>query len=80
MNYRYAQEYGGQKLHLVEDYGNGCVSSLSLCGRQPLKRGKWRMTINIPMGYACKNCVKITSQLKKPLPTIGVHVNIGVKA
>ena len=79
MNYRYAQEYGGQKLHLVEDCGNGRFATLALCGRQPSKRGSWRMTINVPMGYACKKCVKIAKQSNKPLPTIGIHVNIGAK-
>ena len=53
--YRYAQEYGGQKLHLVQGFGNQ-VSYRALCGRTPKRRGTWRMTINVSLGHACKNC------------------------
>ena len=56
--YRYAQEYGGQKLHLVEDFGNGQVAYRALCGRNPQKRGTWRMTINVPLAHACYNCIR----------------------
>lgn len=56
--YRYAQEYGGQKLHLVKELNAKEVDSTALCGRSPIKRGNWRMTINVPLGNACKNCLK----------------------
>ena len=56
--YRYAQEYGGQKLHLVEVMDEGKVAFISLCGRRPEKRGVWRMTINVPLGAACRRCLR----------------------
>lgn len=56
--FRYAQEYGGQKLHLVEEMNSQEVAFRALCGRNPSKRGTWRMTINVPLGNACKNCTK----------------------
>jgi len=55
--YRYAQERGGQKLHLVEEFGGGRVSDIALCGRQPKTRGSWRMTINVPLAHACRRCL-----------------------
>lgn len=60
---RYAQEFGGQKLHLVEESidnqtNQRVISNKALCGRTPSKRGQWRMTINLPLGHACKKCVK----------------------
>lgn len=57
--YRYAQEYGGQKLHLVKEMNSREVSYGALCGRKPVSRGTWRMSINVPLGYACKNCVRV---------------------
>jgi hypothetical protein len=51
---RYAQHKTGQKLHLVfetKDY----VSS-PVCGKNI---DNYRMTINVPMGNACKNCLRI---------------------
>jgi hypothetical protein len=50
--YRYAQEKGGQQLHLVQVVGDG-VSLRARCGRHV---DRWRMTINVPLGHACKNC------------------------
>lgn len=58
---RFAQEYGGQKLHLVGIVDGG-VAWTALCGRQPEKRGHWRMTINLPLGHACKRCWKIATK------------------
>jgi len=56
---RFAQEYGGQKLHIVQaDANTETVSSRAICGRDCSKRGNWRMTINIPMASLCKNCAK----------------------
>ena len=67
---RYAQEYGGQKLHLVEEYidnmtNQTLISRKALCGRKPDKRGQWRMTINMPLGHACKNCMRVYSAMVK---------------
>ena len=61
---RYAQEKTGQKLHLVceagEEYKGQIVRkgfvSPPLCGR---KITRWRMTINMSLGSACKNCLRV---------------------
>lgn len=76
MNLRYAQEYGGQRLHLVEAHTDESVSYRALCGRKPKKRGTWRMTINCPLGNACKKCLRVANGVREPLPTIGVHINM----
>jgi len=76
MYLRYAQEYGGQKLHLVEAHTDESVSLRALCGRKPAKRGDWRMTINCPLGNACKKCLKVADRVNEVLPTIGVHINM----
>ena len=76
MNLRYAQEFGGQRLHLVEAHTDGSVSLQSLCGRRPAKRGTWRMTINCPLGHACRKCLKVADRAEESLPTIGVHINM----
>jgi hypothetical protein len=55
---RYAQEYGGQQLHLVHEV-DGLVDFRALCGRSPVKRGHWRMTINVPLRHACRNCLRV---------------------
>lgn len=52
---KYAQIRGGLKLHLVYDYGDKGLSK-TLCGISPKH---YRMTINLPMGHACKNCQRI---------------------
>jgi len=56
--YRYAQESGGQQLHLAREINSEDVETVALCGRSP-RRGHWRMTINVPLGHACKNCLRI---------------------
>lgn len=63
---RYAQVSSGQKLHLVYGPGEGTdpanliragyVSS-PLCGRQ--WDGRYRMTINVALANACKNCLRV---------------------
>lgn len=62
----YAQIRGGQKLHLVYEAGEGVDTehlvsaghlSLPLCGRR--LAGNYRMTINVPLAYACKNCLRV---------------------
>lgn len=52
--FRYAQEKANQRLHLVEDFGNGRVSRKALCGR--FAEINWRLTINFPMGQNCLRC------------------------
>lgn len=63
----YAQISSGQKLHLACEAGevapNGEVVrrgylSAPLCGR-PMHDHKYRMTINVPLGSACKNCRRV---------------------
>jgi len=57
---RFAQEYGGQKLHIVEaDANDKTVSARAICGRDCSKRGNWRMTINMPLASLCRNCGRI---------------------
>jgi hypothetical protein len=62
---RYAQFHGGQKLHLVYEPGEGHgdlvvrLGQLSwpLCGRRSADR--YRMTINVPLANACRNCLRV---------------------
>jgi len=63
---RYAQVSAGQKLHLVYEAGEGRDSqhivragymSNPICGR-PAPNG-YRMTINVPLGNACKRCLRV---------------------
>jgi len=48
----FAREKPKQKLHLVEDLGNGRVSTSALCGR----RADWAVTCNIPYFKVCLRC------------------------
>jgi hypothetical protein len=57
--YTYAQEYGGQRLHLVQETGGGYVRNEAICGRTNAKRGGWRMTINAPLANLCGNCRRV---------------------
>lgn len=62
---RYAQFKRGQKLHLVYEPGDGCSDAVvqagemswPLCGR----RGgdHYRMSVNLPLGHACHNCLRV---------------------
>ena len=65
MKARYAQEYGGQKLHIVEV---GCdsktVRGKAICGRNCYKRGSWRMTLNVSLAGLCKNCSRIAHDIR----------------
>ena len=65
---RYAQIKSGQRLHLVYEAGEGRDSknliqagyiSHPLCGRD-VSSG-YRMTINMPLANACKNCQRVYS-------------------
>lgn len=61
---RYAQFKGGQKLHLVYEPGEGYRDAVvpdgevsrPLCGR---RGSDYRMTINLPLGHACRNCLRV---------------------
>lgn len=61
---RYAQEKPGLKLHLVDEV-NGDVMRRALCGR--VAENDWGMTINLPMGMACRNCVRV-ARAENPTP------------
>jgi hypothetical protein len=50
---RYLQHRSGQKLHLVFEIENGLTQPI--CGR---KFGNYRMSINVPLGNACKKCIQ----------------------
>lgn len=52
---RYAQEKGGQKLHIVASFADGSVSTEALCG----KKAQWRKTFNVPLAHCCKNCNRV---------------------
>lgn len=63
---RFAQIKAGQKLHLVYEPGEGPDLqhliqarhlSYPLCNRR--FDGHYRMTINVPLANACKNCLRI---------------------
>lgn len=62
----YAQIKGGNKLHLAcepgEEYHGEVVRagyvSAPLCGT-PAFIGAYRMTINLPLANACKNCLRV---------------------
>lgn len=62
---RYAQVKGGQRLHLAcepgEEYRGEVIRkgylSHPLCGR-PVPDG-YRMTINVPLANACRNCLRV---------------------
>lgn len=68
MSLRYAQEAGGQQLHLVGSYSDGTVENRALCGRTPKRRGHWRMTINAPLGHACRRCLRVYDARTRRLP------------
>ncbi len=62
---RYAQEYGGQKLHIVSaDANHKTISSKAICGRNCDKRGNWRMTINMPLANLCGNCYRLARNVQ----------------
>lgn len=65
---RYAQIAAGKKLHLVYEPGEGRDAahlvpagrlSLPLCNKPVV--GGYRMTINVPLGHACRNCQRVHS-------------------
>lgn len=65
---RYMQIKGGEKLHLVYEPGEGKDDSniikagyisAPICGRGFSRDGRYKMTINVPLGNACKNCLRV---------------------
>jgi hypothetical protein len=63
----YAQIKGGQKLHLAYEPGEGPAPdtlvpaghlSAPICGQRTFN-GHYRMTINLPLAHACKNCLRV---------------------
>jgi len=63
---RWAQVKAGQKLHLVYEPGEGHQGQLVRAGNlgEPLcgiyaPGNHYRLTINVPMRCACKNCVRV---------------------
>lgn len=65
---RYMQIKSGQKLHLVYEPGEGKDPqslipanhvSAPICGRGFDENGHFRMTINVPLGNACRNCQRV---------------------
>jgi len=63
---RYAQIKSGKKLHLIceagEVYWGEIIrkdhQSAPLCKTSAF-HGNYRMTINVPLGNACKNCLRV---------------------
>jgi len=65
---RYMRIKKGQKLHLVYEAGEGKDDtnlikknhvSAPICGRGFDEQGNFNMTINVPLGKACKNCIRV---------------------
>ena len=65
---RYMQIKSGQKLHLVYEPGEGVSGdkllpagylSAPICGRGFDENNNFRMTINVPLANACKNCLRV---------------------
>ena len=65
---RYMQIKSGQKLHLAYEAGEGKDKknlieagfiSAPICGRGFSENGGFRMTINVPLGNACKRCLRV---------------------
>lgn len=74
---RYAQIRGGRKLHLVFEAGEGLDSqhlvpagqlSAPLCHTNWFN-GQYRMSINLPLGNACKNCSRRYDHLFQKEPS-----------
>ena len=69
----YAQVKRGQRLHLVYEAGEGPDNdivrkgfvSAPLCNRRMI--GNFRMTINLPLANACRNCRRIHTARQRKL-------------
>jgi len=51
---RYLQKNSGNKLHLVYELGDLGLTQ-PVCGR---KFNNYRASFNVPLGHACKSCLK----------------------
>lgn len=80
---RYAQVKSGEKLHLVFEPGEGFSPdrlipagrvSAPLCNRP--WDGQYRMTINVPLANACKNCLRVWRSRFGTFPPIKLLVRI----
>jgi len=68
----WAQIKGGNKLHLAcepgEEYYGDIIRaghlSAPLCHTRAFK-GRYRMTINVPLAHACQNCVRIAGSWRR---------------
>ena len=62
----YAQISSGLKMHMVYEPGEGPADAIvraghlsaPLCGTRAFS-GHFRMTCNLPLAHACKNCVRV---------------------
>lgn len=54
----YAQRSGGLKLHIVEQFADGCVDRRGRCGIEA--PNGWRLTSSVPMAHLCYNCWKLS--------------------
>lgn len=70
----YAQIKGGRKMHLAYGPGEGRSAatlipagrlSNPLCGQRVPATG-YRMTCNLPLGHACKNCRRVFAARSQP--------------
>ena len=71
---KYMQIKSKQKLHLVYESGEGRDDahliktghiSAPICGRGFDRNGNFKMTINVPLGNACKNCTRVYNARSK---------------
>ncbi len=60
MKQTYAQIKGGNKLHLAFQVND--LLSQPFCG---IKTNGYRMAIGVPLGNACKNCLRVTQGRRK---------------
>lgn len=75
---RYAQEFPGQRAHLVAECGERKVAYRALCGRTPQRRGTWGWTCNVSFGHACRTCLRVaTAHNDVHLPAIPITLNLG---
>ena len=58
---KYAQIKSGLKLHLVHEYEDDTVGQ-PICG---IKANGFRMSINVPLGNACKRCLRVFNAQNK---------------
>lgn len=68
---KFVQIKKGQKLHIVYEPGEGKDDqhlikagflSSPICGRGFDENGNFRLTTNLPMEHACKNCIRVLNK------------------